>query len=65
MGLAAELMRQGVQVIEPFEGEEIGFLKVLGPSEGYYEELVCRFRNLDAVCELMEQTRRKIATFNG
>ena len=47
MGLAAELIKQGVQVIEPFEGEDIGFLKVLGPSEEYYEELVRRFRKLD------------------
>lgn len=64
IGLAAELIRQQVQVIEPFEREEIGFLKVLGPSEAYYEELVGRFKNLDTVYDLLEQTRRKIATFN-
>jgi beta-lactamase superfamily II metal-dependent hydrolase len=64
IGLATELLRQGVEVIEPFEGEEIGFLRVLGPSEDYYEELVSRFDDLDAVYGLLEQTRRKIATFN-
>jgi beta-lactamase superfamily II metal-dependent hydrolase len=64
MDLAAELMRQGVDVIEPFEGKEIGFLKVLGPSEDYYEELVGRFDDIDTVYGLLEQTRRKVAAFN-
>jgi beta-lactamase superfamily II metal-dependent hydrolase len=64
MGLAAELIRRGVDVVEPFEGEEIGFLKVLGPSEDYYEELVGRFDDIDTVYGLLEQIRRKIATFN-
>ena len=64
IGLAAELIRQGVEVIEPFEGREIGFLKVLGPSEDYYEQLVGRFDDIDTVYGLLEQTRRKTATFN-
>jgi hypothetical protein len=45
-----------VDVIEPFEGKEIGFLNVLGRSEDYYEELVGRFDDIDAVL-----TRRRIA----
>ena len=64
MGLAAELRSQGVTVFEPFEGREIGFLNVLGPSEEYYEELVGRFTNIDRVHELLEHTSNKIAAFN-
>lgn len=64
ISLASELIRQGVEVNEPFEDEEIGFLNVLGPSEEYYEQLVGRFRRLDQVYELFEQSQRRIATFN-
>jgi beta-lactamase superfamily II metal-dependent hydrolase len=64
IGLAAELMRQGIEVREPFEGKVMSFLEVLGPSEDYYEELVGRFRTLDTVHAVIEQTRKKQATLN-
>lgn len=64
MSLASDLIRLGVEVKEPFEDEEIGFLTVLGPSEDYYEQLVGRFRRLDQVYDLLGQSQRRIATFN-
>jgi beta-lactamase superfamily II metal-dependent hydrolase len=62
-GLAAELIGRDIEVKEPFEGENIGFLKVLGPSEAYYEELVGRFGNPDQLRELLQE-REKSAGFN-
>lgn len=64
MELAAVLRSRGVTVSEPFEDRTVGFLKVLGPSEEYYEELVRRFTNIERVCDLMEESRAKVAAFN-
>lgn len=41
--LLAALDARGIPVEEPFEGKQVGFLEVCGPSEAYYEELVGRF----------------------
>lgn len=47
--LLAALDARGIPVEEPFEGKQVGFLEICGPSEAYYEELVGRFTDPNGV----------------
>lgn len=50
--LVAELEIQDIDVYQPFEGQQIGFLTVRGPSEEYYAKLVQDFEDADRLVEL-------------
>jgi beta-lactamase superfamily II metal-dependent hydrolase len=43
------LTARGIPIVEPFEGTQIEFLTVVGPSETYYEELVSEFTDADTI----------------
>jgi len=47
--LISLLDRTGIPRDEPFAGSDIGFLRVCGPSEQYYEELLAEFRDADKI----------------
>jgi beta-lactamase superfamily II metal-dependent hydrolase len=42
---------KSIPIVEPFAGDQIGFLTVVGPTREYYEELVCQFSDLKAIQE--------------
>jgi hypothetical protein len=44
-----QLDRLRIPRSEPFAGQEIGLLQVLGPTRGYYGELLQQFEKLDGV----------------
>ena len=45
--LLAAIEDRSVPLEEPFRGKRIGFLKVCGPTEEFYEELVADFKDAD------------------
>jgi beta-lactamase superfamily II metal-dependent hydrolase len=47
--LAAALDARRIPISEPFQGTRIGPLLVVGPSLSYYEELVQKFEDVDAI----------------
>lgn len=49
--LYAALWNRGIEVEEPFAGDEIAFLTVCGPSQSYYSELVSQFASFDKLKE--------------
>lgn len=54
--IAAVIDERKIPYDEPFEGKWIGFLKVLSPSQAYYEELLAKFTDLGKITLLESQT---------
>ena len=49
--LYSELQKRGIGIEEPFQGKNIGFFKVCGPSQSYFEELVGGFANIEQLSQ--------------
>lgn len=46
-----ELAQRGIPISEPFEGDQIGFMTVCGPSVEFYREKLQQFSNFDHLLE--------------
>jgi beta-lactamase superfamily II metal-dependent hydrolase len=47
--LALALIERGIPFVEPFEGTQIRFMVVTGPSVAYYEELLAEFTDAEKI----------------
>ena len=53
--LISALNSRDIEIVEPFEGRDVDFLRVCGPSEAFYTELVQNFKDVDKLRRLEEE----------
>jgi beta-lactamase superfamily II metal-dependent hydrolase len=58
--LEQALLRRGIEIEEPFQGDQIGPLTVLGPSVEYYRENMAKFRDIENIKLLEAEATRRL-----